>query len=65
MAKRMIRADEEFEHVRKRDDMDWDCKVADAWHEHIFEERKGKTWEERHHLDQVLKEGPPPGWKPS
>ncbi|KAG2133218.1 uncharacterized protein EDB93DRAFT_1254991 [Suillus bovinus] len=80
MAKRMIRADEEFEHARKRNDMDWDVscacldeaiehrkqrKVADAWREHIFEERKGKTWEERHHLDQVLKEGPPPGWKPS
>ncbi|KAG2153514.1 uncharacterized protein EDB93DRAFT_1102659 [Suillus bovinus] len=72
MAKRMIRADEEFEHVHKRNDMDWDVscahldeaiehrkqrKVADAWHEHIFEERKGKTWEERRHLDQDVAEG--------
>ncbi|KAG2134891.1 uncharacterized protein EDB93DRAFT_1107224 [Suillus bovinus] len=72
MAKRMIRADEEFKHVRKCDDMDWDVncacldeaiehrkqrKVADAWHEHIFEERKGKTWEEWRHLDQDVAKG--------
>ncbi|KAG2340221.1 hypothetical protein BDR05DRAFT_1061610 [Suillus weaverae] len=80
LAKSMIWADEKLEHDLKRDDMNWDAscarldeaiehrkrrKIADAWRTHIFEERKGKTWEQRRDLDKLLKEGPPPGWKPA
>ncbi|KAG2337690.1 hypothetical protein BDR05DRAFT_992922 [Suillus weaverae] len=80
LAKSMIWADEKLEHDLKRNDMNWDAscahldeaiehrkhrKIADAWRMHIFEERKGKTWEQRRDLDKLLKEGPPPGWKPA
>jgi hypothetical protein len=79
LAKRMVWADEQHEHDLKCDDMDWDAscarldeaiehrkhrKVVDAWRTHIFGQRKGKTWAERRHLDQLLKEGPPPDWEP-
>ncbi|KAG2126793.1 hypothetical protein DEU56DRAFT_758776 [Suillus clintonianus] len=63
---------EQHVHDLKRSDLDWDVvrtrldeakehrkqrDVADAWRTHILEQRKGKTWEQRRHLDQVLKEG--------
>ncbi|KAG1724336.1 uncharacterized protein EDB91DRAFT_1087517 [Suillus paluster] len=41
------------------------CKVVDAWRKHIFQQMKGKSWVERQHLNELCKEGPPPGWEPS
>ncbi|KAG1726699.1 uncharacterized protein EDB91DRAFT_1086676 [Suillus paluster] len=40
-------------------------KVVDAWRKHIFQQMKGKSREERQHLNELCKEGPPPGWEPS
>ncbi|KAG2116773.1 hypothetical protein DEU56DRAFT_761499 [Suillus clintonianus] len=73
LAKRMTWADEQHVHDLKRSDLDWDVvrtrldeakehrkqrDVADAWRTHILEQRKGKTWEQHRHLDQVIQAPP-------
>ncbi|KAG0692983.1 hypothetical protein DFH29DRAFT_1007818 [Suillus ampliporus] len=79
-AKNIMWLEEQHEHDIKRDDRDLDtyCSQLDkalkhqkyrrlvgAWRKHIYDQKKGKTREERWHLNELMKEGPPPGWEPS
>ncbi|KAG1721132.1 uncharacterized protein EDB91DRAFT_1256653 [Suillus paluster] len=64
LAKDIMWWEEQLEHDRKSDDRDR-RKVVDAWRKHIFEQKKGKSREEHRHLDELCREGPPPGWEPS
>ncbi|KAG0694137.1 hypothetical protein DFH29DRAFT_880904 [Suillus ampliporus] len=80
LAKKIMWWEEQHEHNIKSDDrlVDTFCsqldealkhrkrrRVVDAWQKHIFDQKKGKTQEEHWHLDELMKEGPPPGWEPS
>ncbi|KAG1755255.1 uncharacterized protein EDB91DRAFT_1242455 [Suillus paluster] len=80
LAKDIMWWEEQHEQDLKNDDRDVDtfcsqleearkhqkhCRVVDAWQKHMFEQMKGKSREERQHLDELCKEGPPPGLEPS
>ncbi|KAG1746762.1 uncharacterized protein EDB91DRAFT_1267526 [Suillus paluster] len=80
LAKDIMWWEEQHEQDLKNDDRDVDTfcsqleearkhrkhrRVVDAWRKHLFEQKKGKSQEERRHLDELRREGPPPGWEPS
>ncbi|KAG1729482.1 uncharacterized protein EDB91DRAFT_1252995 [Suillus paluster] len=80
LAKDIMWWEEQHEQDLKNDDRDVDTfcsqleearkhqkhrRVVDAWRKHLFEQKKGKSREERRHLDELRREGPPPGWEPS
>ncbi|KAG1739149.1 uncharacterized protein EDB91DRAFT_1082481 [Suillus paluster] len=80
LAKNIMWWEEQHEQDLKNDDRDVDTfcsqleearkhrkhrRVVDAWRKHLFEQKKGKSREERRHLDELRREGPPPGWEPS
>ncbi|KAG1721129.1 uncharacterized protein EDB91DRAFT_1088559 [Suillus paluster] len=80
LAKDIMWWEEQHEQDLKNDDRDVDTfcsqleearkhqkhrRVVDAWRKHLFEHKKGKSQEERRHLDELRGEGPPPGWEPS
>ncbi|KAG1737587.1 uncharacterized protein EDB91DRAFT_1249703 [Suillus paluster] len=80
LAKDIMWWEEQHEQDLKNDDRDVDTfcsqleearkhqkhrRVVDAWRKHLFEQKKGKSREEHRHLDELHREGPPPGWEPS
>jgi hypothetical protein len=78
LAKEIMWTEEENEHLLKCDKRNWDAtssrleeaiehrkrrKVVDAWRDHILPQRKWAGCpQQRRQCDQLLKEGPPPGW---